>query len=255
MKKRGFQTVLLIALLVPASGPATAGPDVAVDPGVAPIVGQVVSAEAWLDGVAVPSGTTMLSPAEVRTGANPAILHLADGSVMALLPESAAELVVTASGRLELTVAAGTVAYADEGGQVVELGVPARAVWAFRRAAVDDQIGEGASTAEDEERLCELVDWTPAKYQLCTVTDPDHSSCAWELLVVPASEAPELVGTRAVYAGTDRNDLGLDENCKEEVAGLPLPAKIGIGIGAAALGAYVIDEIDDEEGPASPVTP
>lgn len=256
MRQRAFRSILLTAVLVAgvlvmASLPAAAAPDVG-----AGVVGQVVSAKAYLDGVEVPSGTTLLSPAVVRTGTAPAILHLADGSVVALLAGSTARFELTPAGRLELVVEAGRVAYADERGEVVELAEPARAVWAFAGAALlgpEGQIGEGAATSEDEERLCDLIDWTAAKYQLCTVTDPDDSSCAWELLVVPASEAPELVGVSAVYAGTDRNDLGLDEDCKERVgAWLPLAAKVGIGIGAAALGACIAAEIDEEEKPASP---
>jgi len=147
----------------------------------------------------------------------------------------------------------GGIAIVAERVGVVNLGEGGEAMWAFQ----EGQIGEGAAAAEGQERLCELKDSTPAKFQLCTLTNPGSSECSWTLLMVPVSEVPTYLDISAVYAGEDRNDLGLSENCRPEpIAGMSTAAKVGIGIGAAVLAAGIIEEIDDEDKPpASPITP
>jgi hypothetical protein len=237
--------LLVMGLLaLGAAAPASAGSS---------IVGQTANAGVRLDGVQVPSGTTLISPAVVRTGDSAAIIHLRNGSVVAVLPRSIAHFEADGSGMVMLAVEAGEVAYADLLGEVVNLCECGEAMWAFQ----EGQIGEGAATAEGQERLCELKDSTPAKFQLCTLTNPDSAECSWTLLMVPVSEGPTYLDISAVYAGEDRNDLGLSENCRPEpIAGMSTLAKVGIGIGAAVLAAVIIEEIDDEDKPpASPITP
>lgn len=238
--------LLVLGLLaLGATAPASAGSS---------IVGQTANAGVRLDGVQVPSGTTLISPAVVRTGDSAAIIHLRNGSVVAVLPGSIAHFEADGDGRVVLAVEAGEVAYADSLGEVVNLGEGSEAVWAFQ----DSQIGEGAAAAEGQERLCELKDSTPAKFQLCTLTNPDSSECSWTVLMVPVNEVPTYLDISAVYAGKDRNELGLSNNCRPEpiAGGLSTGAKVGIGIGAAVLAAVFIDEIDDDDKPpASPITP
>ena len=247
MRRQSLLFIPLFILLVLAAGPA----------GAASVVGRTVSAGARLDGVAVPSGTTLLSPAVVQAGSAPAILHLRNGSVVAVAPQSVVRFEVGDDGRLRMSVEAGQVAYADPVGEVVELAEHDAAIWsAGSRASrqAEAQIGEGAPATEEQVRLCELIDWTEEKWELCTRTDRDASSCDRRLLIVPESEALPLVGTKAVYAG-EKNDLGLDVQCRSKKAGVGLGTKIGFGIGAG-LGAWLIDEVEsDDEPPASPVTP
>jgi hypothetical protein len=219
-------------------------------PGVAAIaIGQTATAGAKVDGVQVPSGTTLLSPARVETGTSPAVLHLSNGRVLAF-SEATDAMVESVGGDVRLNVLSGNVAYTDGSGEVAFLS-------ASNSLLLDQegQIQEGArvsesASAEDTERLCELQDWSAELWQACTGPNRKEADCAWELLEVAASVAPTYVGKTAYLACKDRNPLDLTCDCRPPAA---IWWKVGAGVGAAA-GLYLLIDDDDEKS-ASPTTP
>ena len=219
-------------------------------PGVAAIaIGQTATAGAKVDGVRVPSGTTLLSPARVETGSSPAIVHLSNGRVLAFSEKTDA-VVESIGGDVRLDVRSGNVAYSDGSGEVAFLS-------ASNSLLLDQegQIQEGArvseaASAENTERLCELQDWTAELWQACTGPNRKEADCAWELLEVATSVAPTYVGKTAYLACKDRNPLDLTCDCRPPAA---IWWKVGAGVGAAA-GLYLLIDDDDEKS-ASPTTP
>ena len=83
-------------------------------------VGQTASAHAVVDGIRVPSGTTLISPAVVETGNSGAVLHLANGEVIAVAPETTAIVASEESG-IRLAVQRGNVAYTTADGSMATL--------------------------------------------------------------------------------------------------------------------------------------
>ncbi len=218
-------------------------------------VGQTATSGTSVDGIEVPSGTTLLSPAVVETGAEPAVIHLTDGRVLMFDREATAIVEGTATDNIKVTVQSGRVAY-EEDGEVTTLV-------ANRPAALDQegQIGEGARIGEDEEeeRLCQLQDPTLDLFHQCTVVDPDDEECDWELLKVPLSEVPQYLDIDSVLACEDRNILDLNCDCEQEVAAYLWWDKgliIGAAVAGTVAGVLIIDaRDDDDERPASSVTP
>lgn len=218
-------------------------------PGVAAIaIGQTATAGAKVDGVRVPSGTTLLSPARVETGVTPAIVHLSNGRVLAFSEETDA-MVESIGGDVRLAVRSGNVAYSDSSGEV-EFLTASNSLLLDQEGQIQEgeRVSDSAS-AEDTERLCELQSWTTELWQACTGPDRKEADCAWELLEVAASLVPTYVGKTAYLACKDRNPLDLTCDCRPPAA---IWWKVGAGVGAAA-GLYLL--IDDDEKSASPTTP
>ena len=225
-------------------------------------VGQTASADARVDGIRVPSGTTLISPAVVETGDKAAVLHLSNGEVVAVAPYSTAVLASVDSG-IQLAVERGNVAYTNNDGALETISTTETIL-----VAQQGQIQEGERISsedddveESEERLCELQDWTADQWRDCRFDDPDKKdqdgddrddeACDWELLEVPMSQVPQYLEKTAVLACKDRNDLDFDCNCKKAaliVWWIPVAAVAG---GAAI---YELVEGDDEKA-ASPTTP
>jgi len=219
-------------------------------PGMAAIaIGQTATAGAKVDGIRVPSGTTLLSPARVETGVTPAIVHLSNGRVLAF-SEATDAMVESVGGDVRLAVRSGNVAYTDGSGEVAFLSASNSLV-----LDQEGQIQEGArvtpsASAEDSERLCELQDWTAGLWQACTGPNRKEADCAWELLEVAASVAPNYVGKTAYLACKDRNPLDLTCDCRPPAV---VWWKVGAGVALAA-GLYKHIDLDDETS-ASPTTP
>ena len=220
-------------------------------------VGQTASSEATVDGIRVPSGTTLISPALVETGDAAAVLHLSNGEVVALAPHSAALIASVASG-IELSLERGTLAYTDSDG-AQETASATETVLVEQQGEI--QQVERTSTDEQEERLCELQDWTADRWRDCRFDDPeeadrdegdeDDDGCDWELLEVPMSQVPQYLEKTAVLACKDRNDLDFDCDCK------PVPLILWwIPVAAVAGGAVIYSVVEGEDDePASPITP
>ena len=210
-------------------------------------VGQTASADAKVDGIRVPSGTTLISPTVVESGDAGAVIHLSNGEVVAMAPQSAAR-VADVDGSVQLAVQKGNVAYTDNAGAVATLS-PTETMLVSQ----EGQIQEGAridSSGGATERLCELQDWTAALWQQC-LAEPKSDGCDWEYLEVSMSETPQYVDKTAVLACKDRNDQGLDCDCKN-----PKAFAWWIPVAAVAGGLVLYEVIDkDDEDPASPTTP
>lgn len=239
----------------------------------APSLGQVASPGAAVDGVPVPAGTTLLSPAQVDTKERPAILHLTNGRALAVDRNSSVRLESSSPNEVRLTVDAGAVSFRETSGEVITL-----AEASGRVLDAQGQVREG--TPVTTVRLCRLAD-PEASFEACTASPDAAAACEWEVLEVAESAVYDYLGVVAVRAGTDQNDLGLDETCQEEraaaapappapaspapappaagrgAAGLSTGAKVGLALGAAAAAYVIIEEVDDDddEQPASPVVP
>ena len=211
-------------------------------------VGQTASADARVDGIRVPSGTTLISPAVVETGDSVAVLHLSNGEVVAVAPQSTA-VVASVDGGVQLAVQKGNVAYTDGAGAMATLSRTETVL-----VSQEGQIQEGARIGADdeEEDLCELQEWTAPLWQTCRFDDPDDNDCDWDLLEVPMSEVPQYLDKTAVLACDDRNDLDLDCDCKKRKGAFWWWIPLAAVAGGAVL--YTVIEEDDEE-PASPSQP
>lgn len=221
----------------------------------AEVVGQTATSGARVDGIQVPSGTTLLSPALVEAGSTPAVVHLSDGRVVAFDQEAAALVERTDTGTVELTVQSGRIAYGHQSGEVVVLA-------ANTLGTIDQegQIGEGARVGEDEEeeRLCQLQDSTPQLFQLCVYDNPSDEDCRWKLIKVKESEVPNYLNIDSLLACTDRNILDLDCDCRTVAAAIwwtTNGAIVGAAVAGTVMGTLIINSDDDESQPASPITP
>ncbi|MGB6995287.1 MAG: hypothetical protein WBG00_18840 [Thermoanaerobaculia bacterium] len=221
----------------------------------AEVVGQTATSGTRVDGIQVPSGTTLLSPALVETGTTPAVIHLSDGRVLAFDQEAAAVVESTERGTVEVTVQSGRIAYGDDSGEVVVLA-------ANNLAALDQegQIGEGARVGDDddEEKLCQLLDSTPQLFQLCVYDDPSDDACRWKHIKVKESEVPNYLDIDSLLACEDRNILDLDCDCKTVAAAIWWTTNgtiVGAAVAGTVMGALIINGGDDETRPASPITP
>lgn len=227
-------------------------------------VGQTASAGARVDGIRVPSGTTLISPAVIETDDSGAVVHLSTGEVVVVAPQSTAVLASVETG-IELAVEKGQVAYTNKDGAMDTVSETRTIL-----VAQQGQIQQGPRPAADEdpvdepeEQLCELVDWTPELWQDCRYDDPDDKDdradkddeekedCDWEALEVRMSRVPEYLEKTAVLACKDRNDLDLSCDCKV------VPIIVWwIPVAALAGGAVIYSLIeDDDEEPVSRTTP
>ena len=210
-------------------------------------VGQTASADAVVDGINVPSGTTLISPAVVEAGDKGAVLHLSNGEVVTMAPQTTA-VVSDVDGSVQLAVQQGNVAYTDNAGQAATLSTTQTVL-----VNQEGQIQQGARIGDDEEEedLCELQDWTAALWQTCRYDDPKDNDCDWKLIEIPMSEVPQYLEKTAVLACEDRNDLDLDCDCKKRKA-----FAWWIPVAAIAGGAVLYTLIDDDDDePASPSQP
>ncbi len=216
-------------------------------------VGQIASAGGRIDGIPVPAGTTLLSPAHVAAGEAPAIVHLRNGQTLAMEPGASA-LVRDSGGGVAVEVQSGRLAVRGGSGEVMALASNSLLM-------LDDEGEIQEGTRVDElVKLCQLEDSTPEKFQRCTVDDPKAEDCDWNLLEVPPAEVEGHLGVDCVYAGRENNDLGLDMDCKREiiaaVPGLGGAANWGIVAGAFVGLPIILEELDPDDTPVvSPIRP
>ena len=224
-------------------------------------VGQITSIGVRLDGVKVPSGTTMMSPALVTTGDQPAVVHLSNGQVVNLGPETTAHVTAMENGLLDLSIDEGSAAYLSRGGELITLSSLGTAIFSAGAAGGRAQeIGEGE---ENEIHMCELEDSNPQKFAKCSVAaaqggNPSDGECDWEELKVSYDEVGNYYGVNAILAvgqeweGNTGNDIGLDKDCGT----IPLAAWfVSTGVAGGVLGGSVLYDAIDAEETISPVTP
>lgn len=228
-------TAILMALIVPLQPVLSAIP-----------IGQTASSEARVDGIWVPSGTSLLSPAKVETGNAPAVVHLSTGEVVAVAPRSSA-ILASVGGGVRLAVQKGRVAYTSETGEVEYLSPTETLV-----ANAQGEVREGPRTVEGaaDERICQLRNWTTQLWQTCRHDEPDDGDCLWDLIEIPMTEVPTRLEKTALLACEDRNDLGLECDCARNV-----PVLWWIPLAAVGGGWALSEIIEKEKESASPFTP
>ena len=86
-----------------------------------PVLGQVISDSVQMDGMSVPSGTTVLSNSVLATSQDPAFIHLGKGRVIQLHRNSSAYFEKTPSEAVQVNVRSGTLSYRSAGGELVTL--------------------------------------------------------------------------------------------------------------------------------------
>jgi hypothetical protein len=106
------------------------------------VLGSVVTNGANIDGVSVPSGTSLMSPARIQTGVETAIVHLRGGRVLAVDPATIARLELK-NGATQVTVERGAVRYIDPSGRQATLD-------STKRVAFDSRGQESALAGETE---------------------------------------------------------------------------------------------------------
>jgi len=217
------------------------------------VLGQTASPGTKIDGLSVPSGTTLLSPSRVETGSRGGVVHLANGRVVAMGEESAARIEATDSGEIQLSVLSGRLAFTDDAGELTTVAADKRVLFGVEGSAIQRAGNPSADEDVQEERLCRLRDSTPERFEICSDrSQTEGEDCAWELLTVPGREVGQHLDVDSVFACKDRNSLGLDCDC--EAKGAAIGWWVAGGIGAAtAIG--IISTKDDNEQIASPTTP
>src|SRR6185503_9238494 len=80
------------------------------------VLGSVVTSGASIDGVRVPAGTSLVSPAVIQTREEAAVVHLLGGRVLSVEPATVAHLELK-NGVCEVTVDEGAVRYLDQNGK------------------------------------------------------------------------------------------------------------------------------------------
>ena len=81
--------------------------------GPVPILGQVVASTVYVDGLSMPSGTTVLNKTVVSTVNDPATIHLHNGQILKINRNSSAYLEGADAGQVRVAVRSGTVSYRD----------------------------------------------------------------------------------------------------------------------------------------------
>ena len=87
--------------------------------GPVPVLGQVVANTVNVDGLKMPSGTTVFDKTVVKTTQDPASVHLKNGQILQIHRNSSAYLEGQDTGEVQVAVRSGTVSYRAAGGEVV----------------------------------------------------------------------------------------------------------------------------------------
>ena len=113
MKKLTACLTLILLIAFP-------GTTVFAAPGSVLVLGQVISSDMTMDGLGVPSGTTLLDKTLLQTGSYPAAVHLGNGPVLELGESSSAYFERLPSGEVQVSVETGSLSFV-EAGEVVTL--------------------------------------------------------------------------------------------------------------------------------------
>jgi len=106
-------------------------------------IGQVVASGVLMDGVVVPSGTTLFSPSLLKTDSRPAVVRLATGEVVQLGANSVARFESGKNGEIAVAVNSGTVSFRVPGGAATSVISPASLSFPQRRTGA--AVPEGPS--------------------------------------------------------------------------------------------------------------
>lgn len=235
-----------------------------------PVLGQVISDSVQMDGMSVPSGTTVLNNSLLETTQDPAFIHLGKDRVIELHRNSSAYFEKTSSEAIQVSVRSGTLSYRSAGGELVTSPPESLIVFQVGAEPVAEPQEEGlrvvlverAATGEDtiqvndasridprQPILLRSPDGRTQEIQYVEVFDgnnvkltsplensyPVNSRISQPQVVqqAPAVEAAEVGATAGVSVGTATATAG--------AGGLSTGAKVGIIVGVAggATGAAV----------------
>ncbi len=236
-----------------------------------PVLGQVISDSVWMDGMSVPSGTTVLNKTVLETTQDPAFIHLGKDRVIQLHRNSSAYFEKTPSEAVQVNVRSGTLSYRSAGGELVTLPPESLIVFQAGALPVADPQEEGlrvvlverAATGEDTIQVNDASRIDPRQPILLRSPDgrtqeihyveafdennvklisPLENTFEVNTRIIqdpdvvqqaPAAEAAEVGAVAGVSVGTATATAGAE--------GLSTGAKVGIIIGVAggATGAAV----------------
>lgn len=114
--------------------------------GPVPVLGQVISNTVQMDGMSVPSGTTVLNKTVLKTTKDPAFIHLGKGQVIQLNKNSSAYFEKTPSQAVQVSVRSGTLSYRSASGKVVTAAPESVIVFQAQALPVADRQLEGLRT-------------------------------------------------------------------------------------------------------------
>ena len=264
MKKVTACFALLLLILIAFPGPTTvAAPSSVV------VLGQVISAEMSMDGISVPSGTTLLNETLLQTGSSLAAVHLTSGAVLELGESSSAYFKELPSGEVRVSVETGSLSFREEG-EVVTLSADGEVM-------IPQQTGKPV-TAQQQGVVAVLVVDAATGTLTIQVDDVSRIDPSKPILIKSRDgtiqdvrSIASIQGTTITVTGALSNpfaaqDLVIQGDRVEAAAGgagtapaakgLSTRALVAIfgGTGAAA-GAILYDTYKGEDEPASPITP
>ncbi|MCZ6626301.1 MAG: hypothetical protein O7B35_19030, partial [Deltaproteobacteria bacterium] len=88
-----------------------------------PVLGQVLSNTFSLDGLSLPSGSTLLTETLLTTTTSPAVVHLSEGQTIELARNSSAYFERTEAGQIRVAVRSGLLAYRTGSGEIFTVPV------------------------------------------------------------------------------------------------------------------------------------
>jgi len=97
-----------------------------------PVLGQVLSDTFSLDGLPLPSGSTLLTDTVLKTTTSPAVVHLSEGQTIELARNSSAYFERTEAGQIRVAVRSGMLVYRTGSGEIFT--VPAGGELVFSHA-------------------------------------------------------------------------------------------------------------------------
>jgi hypothetical protein len=127
------------------------------------VLGSLVTGGATVDGVSVPAGTSLLSPARIETGVQAAVLHLRNGRVLAADPATVARLEIK-NGMYQVWVDRGAVRYVDRSGREAKLD--------STRPLAFDARGEESLTGDVANSPAKIDGGAPADTTVAAIAEP-----------------------------------------------------------------------------------
>ena len=256
MKKVTACFALLLLIAFP-------GPTAFAAPGSAAVLGQDISPDMTMDGISVPSGTTLLNETLLQTGSTVAAVHLGIGSVLELGESSSAYFKRLPSGEVRVSVETGSLSLLREG-EVVTLS-------ADDKVTIPQQTGKPVATQE-QGVVAVLVEDAGSGVLMLQVDDVSRIDLSQPILVKSRdSETQEVRYIASIQGTTVTVKAGLTSSFQaqdliiqgDRAAAAPPAAKglstaalvailAGAGAGAGAI-VYVVTK--EEEEPPSPITP
>jgi hypothetical protein len=250
-----------------------------------PVLGQVISDSVQMDGMSVPSGTTVLNNSLLKTTQDPAFIHLGKDRVIQLHRNSSAYFEKTPSQAVQVSVLSGTLSYRSAGRELVTLPPESLIVFQSSAPTVAESQEEGlrvvlverAATGEDTIQVNDASRVDPRQPILLQspdgrtqevhyvkafdennikLTSPLENTFEVNTRIIqdsdvvqqaPAAEAVEVGATVGVSVGTATAEVG--------AGGLSTGAKVAIIVGVAggATGAAIgLSGGKGDETPRSP---